>query len=629
LPVCAKKFILFKYCEQLARLWIPYTWGAGTALHSYAHEKLAGAGKIVDSIFSPLVISLRMNHADHLSQIVLLLTASVCMVAFFRRFNLSPILAYIACGALVGPFGYAFINDVATTNAVAEFGVVFLLFVIGLELSFERLKRLRGKVMGFGVAQVILTGGIIALAAILCGQNIEAAIIIGGALALSSTAIVLELLENSPEKYMKTGRLCLATLVVQDLAVIPLLVLIPLLAADGSILQAMGEATLKAVIGLMIILMIGRLLLRPMFSMIAANNNHELFIATTLLVVLGLAYISSLAGISPALGAFMGGLLVAETEFRHQVEADIMPFKGLLLGLFFITVGMTIDVNYILGNWQNVLLVMVSLIAVKALIMLLLCMAFAFPYTASLHAPLLLAQGGEFAFVMFSLSHEQNIIPQDTLQLLVSGIVLSMVLTPLLHKCGRMLSKRAELNHPFPRSMQVRETLDMQDHVIICGFGRMGRLVAQLLDAEHIPYVALDMDATAVGDARVQGKLVYYGDAARAIVLKGIGISRARAMLITHSDIRSSIQTITTVRGLNRLVPIIARAKNLEQVQELEASGANLAVAEMFEASLQLGGALLKEVGIAETEINRVLEAFRAEDYALTRKAEANAPAVV
>lgn len=566
-----------------------------------------------------------MGHAEHLSQIVLLLTAAVCMVALFRRLRLSPILAYIACGALIGPKGYALINDVTTTNAVAEFGVVFLLFVIGLELSFERLKRLRGKIMGFGLAQVLITGGVITVAALLSGVTMEASIIIGGALALSSTAIVLELLDSSPEKYMKTGRLALATLVVQDLAVIPLLVLVPLLAAEGSVVQAMGEATLKAVLGLMAILLIGRMMLRPLFAMIAGNNNHELFIATTLLVVLGLAYISSLAGISPALGAFMGGLLVAETEFRHQVEADIMPFKGLLLGLFFITVGMTIDTHYIIENWQNVALLMVSLIVVKTLIMMLLCLAFAFPYTATFHAPLLLAQGGEFAFVLFSLAHDQNIIPSETLQLLVSGIVLSMVATPLLHKWGRALSKRAERKQANPRSMQVRETLDMQEHVIVCGFGRMGKLVAQLLEAEHIPYVALDMNATTVGNARAQGKLVYYGDAGRAIVLKGIGISRARAMLITHSDLRASRQTITTVRNLNRLIPIIARAKNLEQVQELEATGANLAVAEMFETSLQLGGALLKEVGIAESEISRVLEAFRAEDYALTRKAEANA----
>lgn len=561
-----------------------------------------------------------MDHAEHLSRIVLLLAAAVCIVALFRRLHLSPVLGYLASGIAIGPHGLALIEEVESTRSIAEFGVVFLLFVIGLELSFERLKRMRGRKLWFGVGQVAATSTLIAGAAHYLGLSAGAAIIIGGGLALSSTAIVLELMSESSEKITQTGRLALATLIIQDLAVIPLLVLVPLLAVEGSLMQALGEASAKALLGLVVIVVLGRMLLRPLFRYIATHSHHELFTATTLLVVFGLAYISALAGVSPALGAFMGGLLIAETEFRPQVEADILPFKGLLLGLFFITVGMSVDLHYVLAHAGEVFLLLAGLLAVKALVMLAVAAALRFPPDTAIHSSLLLAQGGEFAFVLFGLAAERAIITPELQQLLVSSIVLSMVATPLLHVLGKHIGKRVASRNPAARPPLLRETLELRDHVIIMGFGRVGRVVAQLLEAERIPYAVLDMDATVVGDMREQNKLVYYGDGGRAIVLKAVGLMRAQAVILTHADMRASLQTIGAVRQLHRSLPIIARAKNIRQVLELEQAGANLAVAEMFETSLQLGGALLKEVGVTASEVARILDAFRAGDYALARQ---------
>lgn len=563
-----------------------------------------------------------MSPAHHLGEIVLLLAAAVCIVALFRHLRFSPILGYIAAGIVIGPHGLGLIRDMQSTQVIAELGVIFLLFLIGLELSFERLARLRGQVLGFGVAQVLLTSLVIGAGMRLLGQPLEAAIIVGGGLALSSTAVVMELLSESNEKATQVGRLSIKTLILQDLAVIPLLVLVPLLAGEGSVLGALGEAGIKAVLGLAAIMLLGRRLLRPLFRMMAEYRHTELFTATTLLVVLGMAYMSTLAGISPALGAFMGGLLVSETEFRPQVEADILPFKALLLGLFFMTVGMGIDLSIIREQPITVLALMLSLIAVKASLMLALSKLFAIPVATGTHAALLLAQGGEFTFVLFMLAENQGILSTHLSQMLLAAVVLSMTATPLLHALGKALARRSERGSAIHHHLPSRDAMELEGHIIIAGFGRVGRTVAELLDTEHIPYVALDMDASAVGAARAQGKRVYYGDAARAVVLKTMGIGRAQAVIVTHADTQASLHIIQMVRSLGSRIPIIVRARNLEQVQQLEQAGANLAVAEMFETSLQLGGALLKEIGVPDPEVSRVLAAFRAEDYALTRRAE-------
>lgn len=565
-----------------------------------------------------------MHSSVHLLEVVILLCAAVCIVGVFRAIRLSPVLGYLAAGMIIGPFGLALIKDIETTAGIAEFGVIFLLFLIGLELSIDRLRSMRTHVFGFGGAQVVVTAGLIALLYLGFGGAENTAIIIGGGLALSSTAIVLQVISEQHEKSSQVGRLSLAILILQDLAVIPLLVLVSLLGGDShqSLAAALTDATLKTVLSLALLFVAGRLLLRPLFRFIGSLDHTDLFSATTMLVVLGCSMLTSAAGLSPALGAFMAGLLVAETEFKPQVEADIMPYKGLLLGLFFMTVGMSLNMDVLLDKFMSIIGLTVALMACKSLVIMALCRVFGFSLSTAIHAGLLLSQGSEFAFVLFSLAGTQHLIEQELAQMLLVVITISMALTPLFAQAGKKIAMALEKYAISRPESMLEETLDLSHHVIISGFGRVGHTVARLLEIENIRFVAIDMDSFLVAKERKGGIPVYYGDTTRVHVLNALGIHRARAVIITHNDTRVAQQTITTVRDLNRDIPIVTRAKNLEQVQKLEKAGANLAVAEMFEVSLQLSGALLKSLGVNEYEVSRIIDMFRAEDYMLTRSAE-------
>jgi CPA2 family monovalent cation:H+ antiporter-2 len=564
-----------------------------------------------------------MNEASHLSQIVILLCAAVVIVAICRVIRLSPITGYLAAGVFIGPHGLKLITDIEGTSGIAEFGVIFLLFIIGLELSIERLRSMRKHVFGFGSAQMLITSGIFASLFLGIGGLPAAAIIIGGGLALSSTAIVLQVINEQGERASQVGRLSLAILILQDLAVVPLLVLVSIIGEhEHSIVSAILDAVTKAAIALTIIFVGGYLLLRPLFRFIASLGNTELFSATTLLVVLGAAKLSIMAGLSPALGAFMAGLLVAETEFRPQVEADVMPFKGLLLGLFFMTVGMSLNLEVMYQHFWGIITLTLVLMGVKSLIIMALCRIFGFSLSTAIHSGLILSQGSEFAFILFSLAASKGVLPLNVSQLLLVIVTVSMALTPLVAFIGKRIAFALEKYSISRPESIIEETLDLSQHVIISGYGRVGHTVARLLEIETINYVAVDIDSFQTARERKRGIPVYYGDTTRVHVLKALGIARARAVIVTHNDTRTALQTITTIRELNRDIPIIARAKNLEQVQKLEAAGANLAVAEMFEVSLQLGGALLKSVGIKDNEISRIIDIFRAEDYAMTRDSE-------
>lgn len=564
-----------------------------------------------------------MHSSEPLFEIVILLLSAVLIVALFRVLRLSPALGHLAAGTIIGPFGFSFISDVKTTSGIAEFGVILLLFLIGLELSFERLRSIRKHVFGFGSAQVLISGGLFAILFMGLGGEAQAGIIIGGGLALSSTAIVLQVIAEQGEKSSQVGRLSLAILILQDLAVIPLLVLVAILSDhDRSISEALADAALKASFCLAIIFIAGRFLLRPFLHFIASLENTELFSATTLLVLLGVAWLSGVAGLSPALGAFLAGLLIAETEFKPQVEADILPFKNLLLGLFFMTVGMSLDLNMLTARFTSIIGLTIALMACKTMIIMALCRVFKFNLSTAIHVGLLLSQGGEFTFILFKLAGNNGIISSELSQILLVVVTMSMALTPLVAHLGKKIATILE-KHSISRSeTMLEETTDLSQHVVISGFGRVGHTVAMLLESENIPYIAIDIDSFMVSRERKSGIPIYYGDTTRIHVLKSLAIERARAMIITHNDTRVAIQTITSVRDIGLDLPIIARARNIEQVQKLEKAGATLAVAEMFEVSLQLGGSLLKEVGISDHEISRIIDIFRAEDYALTRTAE-------
>lgn len=567
-----------------------------------------------------------MLETHHLTEIVILLCAAVFVVAVFRTIRISPVIGYLAAGLAIGPFGLGLIQEVETTAGIAEFGVIFLLFLIGLELSFSRLRTMRKHVFGFGGAQLLITAAIFGAVFMNLGgaaANAATAIIIGGGLALSSTAIVLQVISEQNEKSSQVGRLSLAILILQDLAVMPLLVFVLLLGEkETPLMHALLDATFKATISLVLIFISGRLLLRPLFRFIASLDNTELFSATTMLVALGVAWITTLAGLSPALGAFMAGLLVAETEFKPQVEADILPFKGLFLGLFFMTVGMSLNLNTLQSQFASIIGITVALMATKAIIIIGLSRLFGFSLSTAIHTGLLLSQGGEFAFILFSLADMQGAMNHDFAQMLLVVVTVSMALTPIVAQLGKKIALSLEKHAISRPEHMVEETLDLSQHVIISGFGRVGHTVARLLETESISFVAIDMDSFLVARERKTGVPVYYGDTTRVHVLHALGIERARALIITHSDARVALQTINTVYELNPEIPIIARAKNIEQVQKFEAAGATLAVAEMFETSLQLGGAALKAAGINDQEINRIVDIFRAEDYALTRQSE-------
>ena len=553
-----------------------------------------------------------MHEIEQLPHILLLLSAAVICVAIFRAAGLSPVLGYLVAGAIIGPYGMAIIKDTAATATLAEFGVIFLLFSIGLEVSFERLRAMRKQVFGFGSLQVGITAVLIGGIAFMLGLPHEAAIIIGGGLALSSTAIVLQVVAEGGDKSSQTGRLSLAVLLMQDLAVVPLLVLVPLFASSAdTILYSMATAFLKALVVLAGIVLVGRLAIRPLFRAIAALHNADIFVATTLLVVLGIAWLTQMTGLSLALGAFIGGVLVAETEYQHQVEADIQPYKGLFLGLFFISVGMMINASFLLENWVLIIGLAVALMLLKATVIFALCRLFNFSRGAAIRSGLLLSQGGEFAFILFNLAMLQKILDAHTASILLVVVTLSMALTPLAAILGKRTAILFERRKAATPDRVQSELSDLHNHVIIAGYGRMGQLVAKLLAAENIPFVAVDSNPDEVAAARRRGEPVYYGDALRKPVLSSVGAKRASAIFITVKNEEKLEKMIKIIRARLPETPMVVRARDVRQALRLKAAGANEAIPELFEGSLTLGAAILKVMQVPEPEISRIIDVFR------------------
>lgn len=561
-----------------------------------------------------------MPESQHLPVVIILLAAAVVAVSLFRRLHISPVLGYLVAGAIIGPGGIGLISDIHGTTAIAELGVVFMLFIIGLELSWSRLTSIRKQAFWLGVLQVVATAAFIATVAVIAGCRTETAIIIGGGLALSSTALVMQLIEENNKKATQLGRLSLAVLLVQDLAVVPMLVLVPALAnnKEGIAIELLIVIA-KAGVALALIFVLGRIILRPLYRMIASLSNPEIFTALTLLVVLGTGWLTYQTGLSLALGAFIAGLLMAETEYRHQVEADVMPYKGLLLGLFFMSVGMAADLRVVMHNLPLVVGGAVLLLAVKGLFIFVLCRLLGFGQETRIQAATLLAQGGEFTFILFRLAGDNNFLAADTAQLLTIVVIVSMALTPMLAALGRTLTNTLEYKRRRKAEDSVSEIMDVHDHVIILGFGRVGQTIAKLLSTENIHYVALDMQIGTVAKAKKIGLPVYYGDSSRREVLNAVGIERASSVIVTLKDPLAAENAVRAVRAAAPQIPIVARALDLSRLLMLEKAGANVAVSEMFETSLQLGGALLKSLGIADQEIVRIMKLFRDRDYALAQ----------
>lgn len=558
-----------------------------------------------------------MHEPSLLSDLLLLLLAPVIIVPLFQRLRTSPIVGYLVAGIVIGPDALGLIAETPTIDALAELGVAFLLFAIGLELSLQRLRLMRRLVFGLGGSQVLLTGAAIGLVAWLLGASGAAAIVIGGALALSSTAFVLQLLVERGEQVDRFGRTAFAILLFQDLAVVPLLVLVPLLGADPEqLLPAIGLAALKAGLVLGLVLVAGRLVLRPIFRVVAATRSAELFVSATLLVVLGLGWLMTQAGLSMPLGAFLAGLLLSETEYRHQVEADIRPFRGLLLGLFFITVGLGMDLGVVLARLPDVALVLLGLITGKALLITALCLAFRLPIGDALRVGLLLAEGGEFAFVLMEAAMREGVLPDPTAQVLMASVALSLIATPFLAELGSQLARRIRRRAEGDLGTLRSEAEELSDHVIIAGFGRVGQTIAKLLAGAKVPYVGLDLDPIRVARCRDEGLPAFYADASRMEVLAAAGAGRARAAVITIDQPGAVDRAVAALHQHFPELRLFVRGRDLRHRRALEERGATAVVPEAVEASLQLGGVVLESVGASPESASEIIQQLRRNDYA-------------
>lgn len=554
-----------------------------------------------------------MHDISYLRDILILLFASVAIVIIFRQLGLSPALGYLVSGAAIGPFGFGVLTSTETTKSIAELGVVFLLFAIGLELTFSRLAAMKKYVLGFGSLQVILTAATISF---VCYRYVHLAldtsIIVGSALAMSSTAIVMQVIAEHAEQSTRVGRLSFSILLMQDLAVIPILVLLPLLTkTDLNLTHALGGALADAAIAMAIIFAVGRLLLRPVYRLIAESQNEVLFLSFTLIVVLGAAFLSNHMGLSFALGAFVAGLMVAETEYKYRVEEEILSLKSLLLGLFFMTIGMSFDFDLLLRSLPYIIFASLALILVKTAIIIFLCRLFRFPLAPAIHTGLLLSQGGEFAFVVFLMAVQQKMIDVDLSQFLMTVVTFTMALTPLLASFGRKFKAHLYTREVLRDNKLKREVGDISKHVIVIGFTKVGRIVSYILRKRNISYVILENNHRVVRLEKTNGYNIYYGDAMNIDILRYIGIERCESIIVAMED---EIACMKITRFIHENFPratVITKSETINNADRFKKVGASYVVSKNLETGLQLSHAALSSVGVNSSEINNALNAFR------------------
>jgi CPA2 family monovalent cation:H+ antiporter-2 len=549
--------------------------------------------------------------------VLILLAVAVTVVVLFRRLNLPPILGYLVVGVLVGPYGLGWIPDTEDTRQLAEFGVVFLLFTIGLEFSLSRLLHMRHALLGLGGAQVVLTALVTSVIGVLLGMSVEGAVTVGGVVAMSSTAIVIKQLADQHELHTRHGRNAVGILLLQDVAVVPMLILVASFSGAGS--DRLGPvllwALLKGVVALLSILGLGRWVLRPLFHAVARTRSTELFTLATLLVTLGCAWLTQRMGLSLALGAFVGGMMLAETEFRHQLEANLRPFQDVLLGLFFITIGMLLDVRGLPQTWLWVALLLAALVVFKTVLIAGLSRLSGEDNVIATRTGLVLAQGGEFGFAILSVALHAELMPADYGQVVLAALFFSMALSPALIRYNGRIA-----NAMFPRTVRVDEqevkaalaglASGLEGHVIVCGYGRVGQQVARFLREEGLRFVALDLDPVRVQDARVAGEPVSFGDASHPDVLHAAGLERARAIMASMDDPVAAMRIVRHVRSVDRKLPVLVRTRDHAELERLKAAGATEVVPETHEASLMLATHLLFLLDVpAERLLDRVQSA--------------------
>ena len=563
---------------------------------------------------------------------LLYLLAAVLGVVACRSLKLPPMLGYLAAGVLIGPHALALAQNSESVRHLGEFGVVFLMFAIGLEFSLPKLRAMRRNVFGLGLLQVVLSMGLAFGGTLLLARHAggvwdvswQTALALAGTLAMSSTAIVVKLMAERAEMETEHGRRIMGILLFQDLAVVPLLVLIPALGSSpDELLAALGLALVKAIVLVTVLLTGGQGVMRWWLTLVARRKSEELFMLNLLLITLGLAWLTELAGLSLALGAFIAGVLVSETEFRHQVGTDIRPFHDVLLGLFFITIGMMLDWHILLEQWALVLALLAVPLLLKAGIILLLARGMGATTGVAMRTGLYLAQAGEFGFVLLSLTQDQGLIRPALMNPILAAMVLSMLATPFLIMYSNRIVMKLVASDWLHQSLQMttiaRKAIDTSKHVIICGYGRCGQNLARLLQQEGIPYMALDLDPDRVRQAAAAGDSVVYGDATRLQALMAAGLVRASAVAVTYLDVPAALKVLASTRAHAPQVPVVVRTQDDTHLDRLQEAGATEVVPEAIEGSLMLAGHALALLGVPMRRVIRLLRDQREQRYRLLR----------
>ena len=547
-----------------------------------------------------------------LQPVLVLLATAVLVVVVFRHLKQPPLLGYLIVGVIIGPHAFGWVSQTQQVSDLAEIGVVFLMFSIGLEFSLPKLRTMRRTVLGLGAAQVAITMLVVMGVCLLLGLSWQGALVLGGALAMSSTAILAKLLAERYELNTEHGRQIIGILLFQDIAVVPLLIIIPALAAPaGDLAVNIGWALLKAAAVLSVLLFAGQRVMRSWFHVVARAKSSELFVLNVLLVTLGVAYLTDLAGLSLALGAFIAGILISETEYRHQVEEDIKPFRDVLLGLFFVTIGMLLDARVAMQNaWVFVILVV--LVMAKTFLIFGISRLFGTATSTALRSGLALGTCGEFGFVLLAHANSTRLISPEFLQPVLAAMVLSMLAAPFIIQRSEMIVRRLNTNEWMLRAMQLHniavQSMATTEHVVICGYGRSGQNLARFLEQEKIPVIALDIDPQRIREAAAAGERVVFGDAARHEVLTAAGLMRARALVIAYADTASALRILAQVQVQRPGLPVVVRTYDDTDIDKLKAAGAAEVVSEIMEGSLMLASTTLLLIG---TPLNRVLRRIR------------------
>jgi len=561
---------------------------------------------------------------ESIQLIILLLVSSVLMVALFRYLRLPPMIAYFVVGLILGPYALGVLPDSESSRHFVEFGIVFLMFTIGLEFSLPKLNSMRHILFGLGGAQVAITLATTMIFSTFLGLDLAAAFIIGSALTMSSTAIVSKILMERIDLNSRHGQLSIGILLFQDIAVIFILILIPVFNSQVvDLYSVLWMSLFKIIVLLFILFRVGQPVMNFWFGIVAKQKSRELFVLNVLMITLIFAYVTKLTGLSYALGAFLAGMLISETRYRYQVESDIASFRDILLGLFFISIGMMLNIEVLIEYYPIIFLLFFIYTIFKVTVITYLAKLFKYELGVGIRSGVILGQAGEFSFVILALGQEQNLISGDILQIILSVCLLSMLfasfIIPFNGRIARYISTEYLKNSEKLVNKIEASSEDFSGHVIICGYGRGGQYLGRFLKEENISFIAIDMDLNRVNDAANAGEKVMYGDASRRVVLRAAGIERAKALVIAYSDDRSSLKVLNVIREIYPDLPIIVRTRDESSIQQLQDAGATDVVPEVLESSLMLASHALVILDIPLARVIKKIRAFRNERYKIFR----------